>query len=90
MVNIEQTRPGERHRFSPVTPAAEMGRMNYVDARIEFQRAAEAVLHAQRYETKKQLREALDRYSLAQKQLRQANVASVGNQGPSESAASPS
>jgi len=62
--------------------------MNYADARIEFQRATEAVLYAQRYETKKQLREALDRYSLAQKQLRLAKDPSIDSQGQFQSAAS--
>ena len=63
-----------RHRFSP--PAAEMGVMNYADARIEFQRATEAILNAQRYKTKEQLREALSHYWNAQKRLRVAKAAS--------------
>jgi hypothetical protein len=75
-----------RHRFGP--PAAEMGVMNYADARIEFQRATEAVLNAQRYKTKEQMREALNRYWLAQKQLRAAKGASIESQAPSQLAAS--
>jgi hypothetical protein len=61
--------------------------MNYADARIEFQRATEAVLNAQRYETKEHVREALDRYWLAQKHLRVAKAASVDSQEPSQLAA---
>jgi hypothetical protein len=65
------------HRFGP--PAAEMGVMNYANARIEFQRATEAVLNALRYETKEQVREALSHYWLAQKRLRVAKAASNGD-----------
>jgi hypothetical protein len=75
-------------RFNPATPAVEMRVMNYADARIEFHRATEAVLYAQRYETEKQLREASDRYSLAQKQLRLAKNPSIDSQGQFQSAAS--
>jgi hypothetical protein len=53
--------------------------MNYADARIEFQRATEAVLYALRYETKEQVREALSHYWLAQKRLRVAKAASNGD-----------
>jgi hypothetical protein len=65
-----------------------MGVMNYADARIEFQRATEAVLNAQRYETKEQIREALNCYWLAQKQLRAAKGDSIESQAPSQLAAS--
>ena len=58
--------------------------MNYADARIEYQRATECVLNAQRYKTKEQVREALNRYWLAQKQLRAAKAASVYCQEPSQ------
>jgi flagellar basal body-associated protein FliL len=51
--------------------------VNYVDARIEFQRASEAALRALRYEKKEQLRSALRRYWLAQKRLRVAKAAFI-------------
>jgi hypothetical protein len=56
-----------------------MGVMNYADARIELQRATEAVLYALRYETKEQVREALSHYWLAQKRLRVVKAASNGD-----------
>jgi hypothetical protein len=56
-----------------------MGVMDYADARIEFQRATEAVLKAQRYETKEQVRDALSHYWDAQKRLRAARAASNGD-----------
>jgi hypothetical protein len=43
--------------------------MNYVDARIDFQRATEATLEALRRESEQQVREALIQYWLAQKRL---------------------
>jgi predicted ATPase len=53
--------------------------MNYVDARIEFQRATEAALEALRRESKQQVREALMQYWLAKKRLRIAKAATIGN-----------
>ena len=56
--------------------------MNYADARIEFQRATEAALEALRCESKEQAREALIHYWLAQKRLRIAKAAAIGNRRP--------
>ena len=53
--------------------------MNYVDARIEFQRATEAALEALRRKSKQQVREALIQYWLAQRRLRIAKAATIGN-----------
>ena len=53
--------------------------MNYADARSEFQRATEAALEALRSESKEQVREALIHYWLAQKRLRIAKAAAVGD-----------
>jgi hypothetical protein len=58
------------------------GIMNYADARTEFQRATEAALEALRRESKEQVREALLHYWLAQKRLRIAKAAAVGNRRP--------
>jgi hypothetical protein len=77
VVNFEQTHVGNVPKS--LGDGDGIGIMNYVDARIEFQRATEAALEALRRESKQQVREALIQYWHAQKRLRIAKAATIGN-----------
>jgi hypothetical protein len=77
VVNFEQTHLGNAPKI--LGDGDGIGIMNYVDAKIEFQRATEAVLEALRRESKQQVREALIQYWHAQKRLRIAKAATIGN-----------
>lgn len=77
MVNFEQTHLSNAPKI--LADGGGIGTMNYADARSQFQRATEAALEALRSESKEQVREALIHYWLAQKRLRIAKAAAVGD-----------